>query len=273
MNEAVQFHSQIASGWESNYASDVFSVRMKVLSELLADRDLAGQKWLDAGCGTGTLARFLAERKGCKVLGVDASEEMISRCAPAANTKFRQIRDICETGLADETFDGVLCSSTLEYVPDPLAALRELRRVLRPNGLLLVSVPNAHPIARWPVLAIYRLTKHFGRRRWFEYLDHSKHCFSKSRFRALLDSCGFRADAMRTWGGVHGPSPILGHGTLLMFRAVAVDGYEFSGSFPISYGVGTSIHCDRQGLSEAGSSFSTSKLDCAKAPRTRTDGI
>ena len=83
MNDAVQFHSQIASGWESNYASDVFSVRMKVLDGLLAGRDLSGQKWLDAGCSTGTLARFLASHKGCKVLGVDASEEMISQCAPA----------------------------------------------------------------------------------------------------------------------------------------------------------------------------------------------
>ena len=160
MNDAVQFHSQIASGWESNYASDVFSVRMKVLDGLLAGRDLSGQKWLDAGCSTGTLARFLASHKGCKVLGVDASEEMISQCAPAPNTEFRQIPDICETGLPDAAFDGVLCSSTLECVPDPLAALRELRRVLQPNGLLLVSVPNAHPIARWSVVAIYWLTKH-----------------------------------------------------------------------------------------------------------------
>jgi SAM-dependent methyltransferase len=212
VNDAVQFHSQIASAWESNYASEVFSVRMRVLDELLTDRDITGQSWLDAGCGTGTLARFLAGRKGCKVLGVDASEAMISRCTPAPNAEFRQIRDICETGLPDEAFDGVLCSSTIEYVPDPLAALRELHRVLRPNGLLLVSVPNAHPIARWPLLVIYWLTKYFGRRRWFEYLDHSKRCFSKSRFRALLDSCGFRTDALRTWGGGTWTVPNFGTG-------------------------------------------------------------
>jgi 2-polyprenyl-6-hydroxyphenyl methylase/3-demethylubiquinone-9 3-methyltransferase len=219
MNDAVQYHSEIAARWESNYKSEVFSVRERIIGELLAGYNLVGQYWLDAGCGTGTLARFLAARKGCKVLGVDASAEMISSCAATPNTEFRQIPDICETALPDAAFDGVLCSSMLEYVPDPVAALHELRRVLRPNGLLLVSVPNAHPVAHWPVLIMYRLTKHFGRRRWFEYLDHSKHCFSESRFRALLHSCGFRADAVRTWGGVLGPSPILGHGTLLMFRA------------------------------------------------------
>lgn len=131
---------------------------VRVLDELLAGSELSGQRWLDAGCGTGTLARFLAKHKGCKVLGVDASGEMISRCAVVPNTEFRQILDICETGLPEATFDGILCSSTLEYVIDPPLALREFRRVLKQNGLLLVSVPNAHPIARWPVWAVYWLT-------------------------------------------------------------------------------------------------------------------
>lgn len=67
MNDAVQYHCQIVSGWESSYASDVFPVRMKVIDELLTDRDLTGQNWLDAGCGTGTLAGFLAHRKGLRV--------------------------------------------------------------------------------------------------------------------------------------------------------------------------------------------------------------
>ncbi len=217
MNEAVQYHSRIASAWESNYTSEVFSVRMRVLDELVGS-NLAGQNWLDAGCGTGTLARFLTTHKSCNVLALDASGEMISRCAPAPNTEFRHIPDICETGLPDAQFDGVLCSSLLEYVLDPLAALRELHRVLKQEGLLLVSVPNAHPIARWPVLAVYRLTKYLGKKRWFEYLDHSKHCYSESRFREVLRACGFRTDAVRSYDGVRG-SPILGHGSLFMFRA------------------------------------------------------
>jgi ubiquinone/menaquinone biosynthesis C-methylase UbiE len=219
MNDAVYFHSQSARRWESNYKKKGFSVRKDILLELLPARHLAGQNWLDAGCGTGTLARFLAEVKGCSTLGVDASAEMIANCVPARNTDFRQIRDICETGLPDAAFDGVLCSSVLEYVSDPRAALGELRRLLKPNGLLLVSVPNAHPIARWPMLTIYWLTKRLGRWRWFQFLDYSKHSYSELRFRRLLSSCGFRVAAVRTFGVTLGFEAILGQGTLMMFRA------------------------------------------------------
>jgi 2-polyprenyl-6-hydroxyphenyl methylase/3-demethylubiquinone-9 3-methyltransferase len=219
MNDAVYFHSRSAPSWESNYKKKGFSVRKDILLELLPARDLAGQNWLDAGCGTGTLARFLAEVKGCSTLGVDASAEMIANCVPARNTEFRQIRDICETGLPNAAFDGVLCSSVLEYLAEPSAALIELRRLLKPNGLLLVSVPNAHPIALWPQVTMHRLTKSLGRWRQNAFLDYSKHSFSESGFRHLLRDCGFRVEAVRQYGGPFG-SPILGHGTLIMFRTV-----------------------------------------------------
>jgi ubiquinone/menaquinone biosynthesis C-methylase UbiE len=219
MNDAVHFYSQSAGRWEANYKKKGFSARRDILDELLTAFPLAGQNWLDAGCGTGTLARFLAEHKRCNVLGVDASAAMIANCILAPNTEFQQIRDICETGLPDGTFDGVLCSSVLEYLSEPRAALVELRRVLKPNGLLLISVPNAHPIARWPTVIVYRLTKPLGRWRQNPFLDHSKQSYSESGFRHLLDGCGFRVEAVREFGGPFG-FPVLGHGTLMMFRAV-----------------------------------------------------
>jgi hypothetical protein len=78
--------------------------------------------------------------------------------------------------------------------------------VLVNNNHPLPRFLNAHPIARWPVLAIYWLTKYFGRRRWFEYLDHSKHRFSKSRFRR----CSIAAGSAQTQcepGGTFGETP------------------------------------------------------------------
>jgi 2-polyprenyl-6-hydroxyphenyl methylase/3-demethylubiquinone-9 3-methyltransferase len=219
VNDAVYFHSQGAATWELNYTKRAFLRRKEILRELLAATDLTGQSWLDAGCGTGHLARCLAEYKGCHVLGVDASEAMISHCVPHPNTDFRQIGDIGETGLPDAAFDGVLCSSVLEYVSEPSAALFELRRVLKQNGMLLVSVSNSDPIAWFPIVLAHRLTKHLGPWRMCQYLDYFKHRYSELTFRRLLDRCGFRVEAVRTYGGVRG-FPVLGRGTLTMFRAV-----------------------------------------------------
>ena len=222
-NDAVYFYSQAAGRWESNYKKKGFSVRKDILQALLADRQLTGQSWLDAGCGTGTLARFLAEHKGCHTLGVDASAAMIANCVLAPNTEFHQIKDICDTGLPDNSFDGVLCSSVLEYLSEPGLALMELRRLLKPNGLLLVSVPNAHPIARWPGVILYRLTKCLGRWRQNAFLDYSKQSYSQFGFRKLLDRCGFQVEMVRTYGGMFGFRSILGCGTLMMFRAAKLE--------------------------------------------------
>jgi ubiquinone/menaquinone biosynthesis C-methylase UbiE len=221
VNEAVYMHSLSAGQWESNYTKRAFSVRKGILQELLATSDISGQSWLDAGCGTGTLARLLAAEKGCRVLGVDASEEMIANCPPTPNTEFRHIGDICQTGLPDGAFDGVLCSSVLEYVSNPRVALTELRRVLKPNGLLVISVRNSDPIAWLPARSVYWLTRWLGPWRLCRYLDCSKHSFSESDFRSLLNRCGFRVEAIRSYGGVRGV-PVLGRGTLMMFHAVTL---------------------------------------------------
>ena len=193
----------------------------QILRELLAATDLTGQSWLDAGCGRGHLARLLAEYKGCHVLGVDASEAMISHCVPHPNTDFRQIGDIGETGLPDTAFDGVLCSSVLEFVSEPSAALFELRRVLKQNGMLLVSVSNSDPIAWFPIVLAHRLTKHLGPWR----IVPVSRLFQTQVFGIkLFDACSTAADSVSTPYGVRGVRgfPILGRGTLTMFRAVKV---------------------------------------------------
>src|SRR5215469_10076613 len=111
--DAVSYHSKQAGDWTGKYSTRTFSVRFDVLESLLQENHLAGQYWLDAGCGTGTLARWLAEKKQCRVLGVDASAEMIMQCEAAPGTEFHIIRDICKLEFADGQFNGVLCSSVL----------------------------------------------------------------------------------------------------------------------------------------------------------------
>ena len=111
-----------------------------------------GARVLDAGCGSGQLAIALAER-GARVTGIDLSSEMIRRARDHARERGLDIewRTGDVTRLADPlaVFDAVQARVLLQFVPDVPAALRELRRVLKPGGRLLASVPGAlSPIYR-----------------------------------------------------------------------------------------------------------------------------
>lgn len=112
----------------------------------------AGARLLDAGCGTGQFALEFAAR-GCLVTAIDVSPEMIARArAHGAQREIEvewRVGDLTRLADDDAGYDAVLARVSLQFVPDPLAALQELGRVLRPGGRLFVSVPGAlSPIYR-----------------------------------------------------------------------------------------------------------------------------
>lgn len=203
--EAVAYHGQLARGWEQRYRKRSFKARQAVLVECLDARDLAGGSWLDAGCGTGTLSRLLAER-GCTVLGVDAAIEMVEAAGQLAQgadwsvqVKFEWVETIARLPLLSESCDGILCSSVLEYAADVDACLKEFARVLRPGGLLLVSVPNRHSIVRLIQAGCHCLGKWLGQR-WVAFLDHSRNQYSADHFECRLAACGFRSERIVAFG-------------------------------------------------------------------------
>ncbi len=112
-----------------------------------------GDDVLDAGCGTGAIAREAthAVGPGGSVAGVDKSVSMLGVARQMCpGVEFRQ-GDVADLPYGDHSFDAVVSSFMLMFVPDPVAAIREMRRVLRPGGRLAVSVweglPN-NPIYR-----------------------------------------------------------------------------------------------------------------------------
>lgn len=95
---------------------------------------------LMVGVGTGNDFKFLP--KGLSVLGIDISSKMLERAGPKAapydgTIELRQM-DVCHLALPDESFDTVTSACTFCSVPQPLVGLRELYRVLKPGGQLLM---------------------------------------------------------------------------------------------------------------------------------------
>ena len=99
-----------------------------------------GQRLLDVGCGPGDAALALAEDLGAdgEVVGIDASAEMIAVArarAAAARCRVRfSVGDALALDEPDRAFDAVRSERTLQWLPDPQAAVVEFARVVRPGG-------------------------------------------------------------------------------------------------------------------------------------------
>jgi len=101
-----------------------------------------GERILDVGCGPGFYCAELLDEVGPEgsLVGVDSSPQMLAlaarRCDGHDNAQFCT-GDATSLPVADGGFDAAVCVQVLEYVPDVSAALRELRRALRPGGRLV----------------------------------------------------------------------------------------------------------------------------------------
>jgi O-antigen biosynthesis protein len=108
-----------------------------------ASRAGAGKDVLDAGCGTGYGMRLLAEGGARSVKGVDIDPDAVTEAAARFGDSEAVLQgDLLDLPLPDASFDVVVCFEAIEHVADASRAFGELRRVLRPGGLLLVSSPN-----------------------------------------------------------------------------------------------------------------------------------
>lgn len=96
----------------------------------------AGDVVLDLAAGTGAVAR-LAAKVGAEVIASDPSAHMLEHVPAGIRTL---VCPATALDLADASVDVILCQQGLQFMPDPVAALREALRVLRPGGVVAVSV-------------------------------------------------------------------------------------------------------------------------------------
>jgi ubiquinone/menaquinone biosynthesis C-methylase UbiE len=104
---------------------------------------------LDAGAGTGRVARALTKR-GWSITALDVSTEMLERLAaelPGCETVSGALGT--ELPFADATFDAVVSMRVLKYVDDIDVAIDELARVLRPGGVTVLEFANGRSLARF----------------------------------------------------------------------------------------------------------------------------
>lgn len=112
----------------------------RALRRIVADQIRPGDSVLECACGTGLLTAAIAGKCG-KLTATDFSAKMQKRaeknCAAYRNITF-EFADITALCYPDNTFDSVVAGNVIHLLDDPLKALRELNRVCRPGGRLII---------------------------------------------------------------------------------------------------------------------------------------
>ena len=141
---------------------------------------------LDVGCATGV---FLdeARRAGFQEIGVDLLPSAVAYARDRLGVDSR-LGVLEEMGFSSAQFDAVSLFQIIEHVPDPAGLVREVARLLRPGGVLLLTTPDRRGL-------LARLTG----QRWFEYYNEEHLTYFDQRsLRRLLTDGGFTIVSFRT---------------------------------------------------------------------------
>ena len=166
-----------------------------------------GDKILDLGCGFGRHA-YEAARRGAHVVALDAGEDEVNGVAgtfaamvdagelSADSTHVGVIQgDALNLPFADGAFDRVICSEVLEHIPDDLAAMKELARVLRPGGTMAITIPRFGPeLINWALSDEYHMVPGGHVRIYRRHVAQSR-----------LESTGLKVTGHHYAHGLHSP--------------------------------------------------------------------
>lgn len=158
---------------------------------------VAGQAVLDVGCGDGALSEALRQAGAARVAGCDPDPRMVARArirASGTDPGAYAVARAEHLPYRDATFDLATMVTVLAFVPDPAAALREIARVLKPGGRLVIA-----DLGRWSLWALSRRVRGWlGAALW-----RSARFRTAGRLRTLAQSAGFRVEEVA--GAVYYP--------------------------------------------------------------------
>lgn len=161
-----------------------------------------GDRILDCGCGEGFYTMIISELFDVQITAFDVDSELLERASNWIENReaVRFVKGDIRNGLpfGDNTFDKIICSELLEHLDKDLEALKEIYRVLKPGGIVGLTVPNENYPFLWDPLNWTREhlgLSHFNPKNtilggvWS--LDH-KRLYSVGTIRKLSEEVGFQ---------------------------------------------------------------------------------
>ena len=170
---------------------------------LVDDYIMAGEKILDLGCGNGRLFEFLKNKK-VDYIGIDSSEKLIETAKKKFPKAKFQRADALNLPFPNNFFDKIYSIAVLHHIPSEefrLQFLREAKRVLKPEGLLILTVWKFHQPKELYLILRYTISKLIVKSKldwkdifepWGTKIKRYYHCFSKKELIRLVKKSGFR---------------------------------------------------------------------------------
>jgi 2-polyprenyl-3-methyl-5-hydroxy-6-metoxy-1,4-benzoquinol methylase len=149
--DRTQFFDRMVEGHDWDERTNTFETKRRlrlVFEDLLGAMELRGKEFLDGGSGGGHFSAA-ACRRGANVTSLDVGPNLLEQVKKRCDST-RVIGSILDLPFKDRTFDVVMSTEVIEHTPDPERAVRELSRVVRPGGVLVLTSPNRlwQPVVR-----------------------------------------------------------------------------------------------------------------------------
>lgn len=193
-------NSKILVKVEEAYRKYLLSLEVKVIKKLLKPNG----KILDVGCGNGSILS-LCKKQGFRTFGVELSPDAIKN---VRNSHGLDIicGDIFEAGYNSNFFDVVTLYHVLEHLHEPLRTLKEIRRILKDQGFLVIQVPNIDSLQfkmfreKWFPIDTPRHLYHFSPKTINDFLNKAKLAvISINHFSIRCNSVAFVSSLIPRW--------------------------------------------------------------------------
>lgn len=199
-SQGISYHENIAQDWDDRYQSGAFKRRLEFTRNTVLKNVQPSGAWLDAGCGSGIFSRMMAQHYDLNFIGIDAAPSMVEQAHSHAKrqnldhkVKYQKIDTIEALPFEENQFDGAICLSVLEYISNPSQALEELKRVLKKDAKLIISIPNQSSFIR-SCLKIAAPILYRNADRGGAFIKSSIFELKLSKARKYLDDHGFELE-------------------------------------------------------------------------------
>lgn len=162
------FYDSFADCFDSEMNRYDLNKRLSIVFDrLIQQGELKGKNFLDVGCGTGWFSRRAVEMRA-DVVSVDLGYNLLKKVSQKCSSK-KTVSDTLSIGIKDKIFDYVLATEVIEHTPDPKMALSEMHRVLKMDGILIITVPNRIWHFTLNVARIFNARRYDGYENWVGY--------------------------------------------------------------------------------------------------------